>query len=104
MWNKENNKISMTKGDYGIALPITITGIEIESGEQIIFYLKKTNNEEVLKKIFENLKDNTFDLEFTKEESERLEIGTYLYNIDWYKENVFLGNIVKNEIFEVSER
>ena len=104
MWNKENNKISMTKGDYGIALPITITGIEIESGEQIIFYLKKTNNEEVLKKIFENLKDNTFDLEFTKEESERLEIGTYLYNIDWYKENVFLGNIVKNEIFEISER
>jgi hypothetical protein len=104
MWNKENNKISMTKGDYGIALPITITGIEIESGEQIIFYLKKTNNEEVLKKTFENLKDNTFDLEFTKEESERLEIGTYLYNIDWYKENVFLGNIVKNEIFEVSER
>ena len=104
MWNKENNKISMTKGDYGIALPITITGIEIESGEQIIFYLKKTNNEEVLKKIFEDLKDNTFDLEFTKEESERLEIGTYLYNIDWYKENVFLGNIVKNEIFEVSER
>ena len=104
MWNKENNKISMTKGDYGIALPITIIGIEIESGEQIIFYLKKTNNEEVLKKIFEDLKNNTFDLEFTKEESERLEIGTYLYNIDWYKENVFLGNIVKNEIFEVSER
>lgn len=102
MIRTQNKKIIMTEGDFGLSLPITITGGEISKDEQIKFYIKKNNGENLIdSKIYNNIEDNTFNLIFSEEESNLLKKGTYLYYLDWYKENVFLGNIINGELFEV---
>ena len=94
------NKIQMVKGDFGLPLPITLEQT-IASDETIKFTIEDSKGKEILVKKYSNITDNQFELSFTKEESEKLKAKTYLYKIDWYKEDVFKGNIVRDEIFEV---
>ena len=102
MIRTQNRKIIMTEGDFGLVLPITITGAEISENEKIKFCLRKTSGEDLIEpKVYNDIKNNTFDLIFTKAESDLIKRGTYLYYLDWYKENVFLGNIINGDIFEV---
>jgi hypothetical protein len=95
------NKIQMVKGDFGLPLPIPIPEQNIASDEEIKFIIEESNGKEILVKKYSNITNNQFELSFTKEESEKLKAKTYLYKIDWYKEEVFKGNIVRDEIFEV---
>ena len=105
MIRAENKKIMMTEGDFGLSLPITISGAEISNDEVIEFFIKNNNGDEVIKsKKYNNINNNTFDLVFTKEESNLLKKGIYLYYLDWYKDNEFLGNIINGEVFEVEEK
>lgn len=99
----KNKKISMTEGEFGIKLPITINGGEIASDETIKFYIINLDGMAVLIKKFTGIQNNTFDLSFTKEESKKLKAGCYSYKIDWYKENIFNGTIIENAIFKVKE-
>lgn len=94
-------KIQMVKGDFGIPLSITITGQPIASDETIKFCIENDKGQEVLTKSYANIINNKFELLFTEEESKKLKPRIYLYKIDWYKEEVFKGNIVRDEIFEV---
>lgn len=103
MFKIKGNKIIMTEGDYGIPLPITITGGEILSNHFIKFYIQKPDAYEILSKEFTNIQNNTIELKLSKEESLKLKNGVYLYGIDWYSEESFLGNIIKDEIFEVEK-
>lgn len=104
MIRTENKKIIMVEGDFGLALPITITGTEIASDETIKFIIENIGNTTIMTKEYKNITNNTFDLTFTKEESDLLKKGKYIYTIDWLKDNVFLGNVINNEIFEVEGR
>lgn len=102
MLRTKDKKILMTEGDFGLSLPITITGGEISNEEEIKFSIKKINGEEIIEpKIYSNINENCFNLVFTKEESELLKKGIYLYYLDWYKNDEFLGNVINGEIFEV---
>lgn len=103
--NKGSNKLSMVEGDYGLDLPLIINGITIASADKLNFYIKQDrNSEKIIDQTYENIKDNTFNLTFTKEESEKLPVGRYKYAIDWYKENTFCGNLIKYSDFVVEDK
>lgn len=101
MIRTQNKKIIMVEGDFGLTLPITITGTEIASDETIKFIIKNIDNTTIMTKEYKNIINNTFDLTFTEQESVLLKKGKYIYTIDWLKDDVFLGNVINNEIFEV---
>lgn len=103
--NKGSNKLSMVEGDYGLTLPLIINGITIDKDDKINFYIKKDRNgEKIIDQIYENIVDNTIGLTFSEEESEKLQVGKYRYAIDWYKKDVFNGNLVKEKDFEVEDK
>lgn len=103
--NKGSNKLSMVEGDYGLTLPLIINGITIDKDDKINFYIKKDRNgEKIIDQIYENIVDNTIGLTFSEEEAEKLQVGKYKYAIDWYKKDVFNGNLVKEKDFEVEDK
>ena len=105
MLESKNKKITMTRGDFGINLPFTISGASIEKEDSIKLTIKEEiNGEELITKVYTNIKDNTFDFVLTKEESEKLKSGTYFYSVDWFKNDVFLSNIVEAETFAVRDK
>ena len=103
--NKGSNKLSMVEGDYGLTLPLIINGITISTDDKLNFYIKKDkNSEKIVDQNYENIENNTINLTFSKEESDRLPIGNYKYAIDWYKQDTFCGNIIKEKDFEVEDK
>ena len=103
MWGSQGNSIFMTEGDYGIALPITISGITLSASDNIAFAIKNVG-ETVLQKEFSNIQDNTINIELTEEETAKLPIGSYVYSLDWYQDGVFMCNIVPNGYFRVGDK
>lgn len=105
MLKAENKTIKMTEGDFGLLLPITITGGQISEDETLVFYIKDDKKENLIEpKSYKNIQNNTFDLSFTEEESKLMKSGVYFYYIDWYKENEFLGNIINGKLFKVEDK
>lgn len=92
----------MTAGDFGIELPITVSGTTIAAADTLTFTLKRGGDSEaVLTKTFTNIQQNTIALELTEEESESLTEGFYAYSLDWYKNGVFFCNLVTAALFMV---
>lgn len=106
MWNVDtNNKLRMAEGDFGIDLPITVNGAEIDSGDSIkITIKKKLNGDLVLEKEYTDIEDNTINLSFTEAESELLTVGGYVYSLDWFKDGEFQCNIILNAILRVEDK
>lgn len=103
MWTSNGNSIQMTEGDFGIALPITISGVTFASNDSIRIEIKK-DAETVLTKDFTNIVGNEISLELTAEESELLTVGVYLYSLDWYRDGAFMCNIVPFGLFVVGDK
>lgn len=103
MWKVSNNSIAMTEGDYGVALPVTISGVEIAVGDSVKFTVKK-GNDTVLEKEFSSIQHNTVNLELTEQESESLTVGVYVYTLDWYQDGNFMCNIFNGELFKVVDK
>lgn len=100
-----NKTITMAEGDYGIYLPITITGGTIGSDSNIRLTIKKEKNgETILTQNYTNISDNTFNLTFSKEESDLLLVGVYGYSLDWYKNDLFMNNIIEYKMFKVNDK
>lgn len=105
MWAVSGNELRMTEGDYGVQLPITVSGTTFTANDEIKFVLKTgMNGEQLLEKIFPNITDNTVNLELTASESARLRVGTYVYFLDWYQNGVFLCNIIPSALFRVVDK
>lgn len=105
--NEENKKITMTEGDFGITLPIEINieGTTLSSTDKFVLKIfKEINKESIIEKVFENITNNTIELKFTEEESKKLEVGSYYYDLDWFQEDVFLSNILARKKFTVREK
>lgn len=101
MWNVSGINISMTEGDYGIPLPMTIKGATISAQESVkITFKKQKNGNAILVKEY-SFTNNTAWLEFTANESALFPVGQYYYTIDWYRNGVFLCNIVPVGSFNV---
>lgn len=105
--NSESLLIEMVEGDWGEELPLEIeTESDITSSDKFIIEIFKDirSREPIITKSYENIQENTINFRLTQEDSEKLKVGTYFYNIDWYQENNFLSNIVKSKMFKVSDK
>lgn len=107
MFIKSSNEleIKMIEGDFGIVLPIEIEGITISNDDELSFKIFENINEvPIISKTYNNISDNTINFKLTKEESQLLKVGYYFYDIDWYKGESFLGNLVAKETLSVLEK
>lgn len=96
--NEETKKIKMNKGDFGLFLIFTLD--EIQEGSN--FKLKIYNNEEnILEKDITDVTGNQVNLSLTKEESDKLNEGTYYWSFLQYIENTLQNTILIDKLFEV---
>lgn len=103
--DEEKKKITMTEGDYGVVLPISIGGIELTCNDKFALKIfKEIDEEPILTKTFENIIDNTLELQFTEEESKLFEVGSYYYDLDWFQDDTFLSNILRARTFKVNDK
>ena len=98
-WTVEDNEISMCEGDYGIDLPITVTGAEFTDADSLMITIKDAmNGNTLLEKSF------TKALSLSAEDTASLPVGKYVYSLDWYQNNVFLCNIIPKAPFRVVDK
>ncbi len=105
MWAVVGNDLKMTEGDWGIKLPVTISGTTFTENDDLLFTLKDgMNGNTILTKTFSNISQNTVQLELTEAESELLTVGSYVYSLDWYQDGAFMCNIIPNALFRVVDK
>ena len=98
-WTVDENEISMCEGDYGIDLPITITGVELTDSDSLMITIKDViNGTEYLQKSF------TEALTLSAEDTAQLPVGKYVYSLDWYKNDQFMCNIIPKAPFKVVDK
>lgn len=95
----------MTEGDYGITLPITISGATLYESDNVELTVKKNaKGEKILTKTYTGITNNTINFLLTEEESVLLPPSMYVYTLDWYRDGKFLCNVIKNGLFEVERK
>lgn len=92
----------MTEGDYGIELPITVSGVTLGASDSLKITI--ANGTPIIEKEFSDISQNTVNLFLTESESALLPVGTYVYSLDWYQNGSFLCNIVPFGLFEVGDK
>lgn len=94
----------MAEGDYGIQLPITISGATVTALDSLRFSFKnRMNGNAILEKTLFPV-ENVTALVFTEAESELFSVGQYVYKADWYQDGVFMCNIIPSGIFKVVDK
>lgn len=76
--------IVFTAGDYGQSFPVNIEGLDIEDSDTIIFSCGD------LVKEYTNESDNCILITFTKDESEALKPGTYVWKLKLKREDAIV--------------
>lgn len=105
MWQANAQNITMTEGDFGVELPIVISGITFVADDSIKITIKdRANGTVILAKDFTNIQNNTIYLELTEAESSLFRVGIYVYSADWYQSDVFMCNIVQVAVFKVVDK
>lgn len=106
MWVVNGNNLKMTEGDFGIVLPVTVNGITFTANDEIMFTLKRYQNDAdpVLTLTFSDIVDNTIEINLTQELSNLLSVGTYVYSLDWYQSGEFMCNIIPSASFKVVDK
>lgn len=103
MWIVINNNLSMAEGDWGIQLPITITGATFAANDSVRVTIK-SGETTVIQKDYTDITNNTVNLEFTDAESALLPVGSYLYSLDWYQNGAFMCNIIPSAVLKVVDK
>ena len=104
MWNVNGNSLSMCEGDYGITLPVSITGATFGEGDLLRFTFKTVpNSETILEKEYTPL-NNGIVLSLTSLESAKFPCGGYCYSLDWYKNGNFMCNLIAAASFKVVDK
>ena len=104
MWNVNGNSLQMCEGDYGITLPVTITGATFGEGDALRFTFKAVpNGETILTKEY-TPENNALVLSFTSAETAKFPQGGYCYSLDWYKNGNFMCNLVPAASFKVVDK
>ena len=95
----------MTEGDFGVELPITMTGPTFTAQDSVKLTVKDSINGNImLEKEFTNIQQNKISLELTSAESALLPVGIYVYSLDWYQTGHFLCNIIPTAFFKVVDK
>ena len=97
--------LSMAEGDFGVSLPVTISGAALGSQDSVKMTFKTAlNGEMILEKNFSGIVENTVNLEFTEAETALFRVGTYVYSLDWYQNGNFMCNIIPIGLFKVVDK
>lgn len=105
MWNVNGHNLTMTEGDWGLLLPVTIAGVTLAAQDEVKMTFKDSANGETLfEKTFANIVDNTVNLEITESETALLPVGTYVYCLDWYQDGAFMCNIIPSATLRVVDK
>ena len=94
MWGVIGNNLQMAEGDYGLTLPITISGTELTAADTIKLTIKRTRNGEAIIERDMIPSENTVNFTITAAESAQLPVGVYVYALDWYRNGQFMCNII----------
>ena len=103
MWICSGQNIQMTRGDYGLELPITVTGATFAAGDALQLRITQRGADKLVK-TFDTIQDNTVRLTLTAEESAALPVGDYVYALDWYRDGAFLCNVIPAASFKVVDK
>lgn len=100
-----DKSIKMVEGDFGIILPIVIqTTTNISEDTFKITIYSKVDTEPIITKEYNNISNNTINFQLTENDSQKLKPGMYCYDLDWYNENTFLGNLIAKKNFKVEDK
>ena len=104
-WNVTGQNLSMAEGDYGIALPVEISGVTLGAEDSIKLTFKTAaNGEDIFSKEFDGITDNMVSLELTAEETALLPVGAYVYRLDWFQSGNFMCNIIPSANLRVVDK
>ncbi len=103
MWNVNGITLNMTEGDWGVKLPVTVTGVTFTANDSVRIKIQRGETT-IIEKEYTNITNNTFDLEFTEAESALLPVGSYRYSLDWYQDGAFMCNIIPSGLFVVGDK
>lgn len=103
MWNVNGNALNMTEGDWGVKLPVTVTGVTFANNDSVKIVIK-SGETTIIEKEYTNITQNTVNLELTEAESALLPVGIYVYRLDWYQDGSFMCNIIPISTFKVVDK
>ena len=105
MWQANGQALTMTEGDFGVDLPVVISGVTFGAEDSVKISIKaRENTQSIVEKVFTNIQNNTVTLVLTEAESELFPVGVYVYAMDWYKSGVFMCNIIEKAPFRVVDK
>ena len=106
MWYVSGTTLQMAEGDYGISLPVKVSGTTLTASDSLKFIFKTgKNGTTILEKNYASPAQNTVNLEFTEAESALFRAGgTFAYSLDWYQNGRFMCNLVPVGIFKVVDK
>lgn len=105
MFLANGTRLKMTRGDYGVTVPIRVKShcgaceSNISSDDQIILQVIKGDCVKVSKVVtWKNLQeaDGIFQLEFSKEESAALDLGVYAWRLVWYRPGEICHSLLRS--------
>lgn len=104
MWEVKGKDLSMTEGDYGVELPITVNDITFSGNDVLsVKIVSASSGSAILTKVYTPVQ-NQIKLELTEAESALLPVGYYLYSLDWYQNGVFMCNLVPMSLLKVVKK
>lgn len=104
MWAVNGNNLTMTEGDWGITLPITVSGVTFTQNDMLKFVFKDKQNGNVILMKEDTPTNGKIDLVLTEAESALFPVGTYVYSLDWYQDDAFLCNIITSAALKVVDK
>lgn len=104
MWYVKGNSLQMAEGDYGLTLPITISGTELTAADTIKLTIKAAKDGEAIIARDMIPTDNTVNFTVTAAETADLPVGVYVYALDWYRDGQFMCNIIPVGVLRVVDK
>lgn len=104
-WRVQGDNLTIVEGDYGLELPVTVTGTTFTLNDTIRITFKRVKNgDAILVKEYTPDNKGTVNLELTEAESALFMVGTYVYCLDWYQDGAFMCNIIPAGTFKVVDK
>lgn len=104
-WTAQGNNLTMVEGDYGVGVPITIRGVTFDVSDMVRVTVKTSKNgTEIFHTDYSNVQDNTINFSLTAAQSALLPVGTYVYVLDWYRDLVFMYNVLPAATLKVVDK
>ena len=104
MWAVTGINLQMAEGDYGIELPVTISGTTLTASDTLKFVILTARNGRVILEKRYTPENNTINLELPEEESALFPPKMYVYRLDWYQNGSFMCNIIPEAYFKVVDK